>query len=130
MLIATLSIALVAGVRFATLHDISILDAFQAATLDTAQFKATEVPRPTADSEATALAPMVVIVAVSGASLPRGNPMGGVGRARGLLNTSEGKTTLIFLIEYKTINCVVKYFYFQGIHCSLESCQHRCHQGT
>ena len=128
MLRATLSIALVAGVRFATLHDISILDAFQAATLDTAQFKATEVPRPTADSEATA--PMVVIVAVLGASLPRGSRMGDFGRARGLLNTSEGKTTLIFLIEYKTINCVVKYFYFQGIHCSLESCQHRCHQGT
>ena len=128
MLIATLSIALVAGVRFATLHDISILDAFQAATLDTAQFKATEVPRPTADSEATA--PMVVIVVVSGASLPQGSPTGGVGRARGLLNTSEGKTTLIFLIEYRTINCLVRYFYFQGIHCSLESCQHRCHQGT
>ena len=99
MLRANLSIALVAGVRFLTFHDISILDAFQAGTLDTAQFKATEVPRPTADSEATA--PMVVIVAVSGASLPRGNPMGGVGRARGLLNTSEGKTTLILLIENK-----------------------------
>ena len=103
---------------------------FQLVTLDMvpAQFKAIEVPRPTADLEATG--PMAGIMVVLGASLPQGSPMGDVGRARGLLNTSEGKTTLISLIDYKTINCLVKYFYFQGIHCSLQSCQHRCHRGT
>ena len=67
------------------LDDISMFDNFQAATLDMvlAQFKATEVPRPMKALEATA--PMVVL----GASLPQGSPMGAVGRAKGLLNTSE-----------------------------------------
>ena len=85
MLIVILSIALVAGVGFVRLHDISMFDAFQADTLDLvpAQFKATEVPHPTEALEATA--PMAVL----GASLPQGSPMGAVGRAKGLLNTSE-----------------------------------------
>merc|ERR1711934_1045369 len=86
MLIATPSIALVAG----------------AVTLDMvrARSKATEVPRRTTDLEATAPS-VVIILVVLGASLHRGSPMAGVGRARGLLNTSEGKTTLILLIQKK-----------------------------
>ena len=74
MLIATLSIALVARVRFVMVHEISILDVFQAGTLDTAQFKATEVPRPTADSEATA--PLVFIVGGFGGVTASGQSYG------------------------------------------------------
>ena len=58
------------------------------------------MPRPTTDLEATAPT-VVIMLVVLGASLHRGSPMAGVGRARGLLNTPEGKTTLILLIENK-----------------------------
>ena len=85
------------------------------------------MPRPLADLEATA--PMAVIVEVMGASPPRGSPMADAGRARGRLNSFEGTTTLIFFFEYKTTEHPVKYSFFQDIHCCLDSCQHRCHQG-
>ena len=44
---------------------------------------------------------VVIMLVVLGASLHRVSPMAGVGRARGLLNTSEGKKTLILLIQNK-----------------------------
>ena len=66
-----------------------VMNVFQAVILDymePAQFKATEVPRPTTDLEA--MARMAVMVGL-GALLPQVSPMADVGRARELLNNSE-----------------------------------------
>ena len=89
----------------------NLMNVFQAVILDymePAQFKATEVPRPTTDLEA--MARMAVMVGL-GALLPRVSPMADVGRARELLNNSEGKTTLVFLVKYKTtVSCQIFLF--------------------
>ena len=70
------------------------MNVFQAVTL--AQFKATEVPHPWADLEL--MGPMAVIAVVMGASLPRGSPMADAGRARGRLNSFDGKDDFGFLV--------------------------------
>ena len=94
-----------------SLVGLNLMNVFQAVILDymePAQFKATEVPRPTTDLEA--MARMAVMVGL-GASLPRVSPMADAGRARELLNNSEGKTTLVFLVEYKTtVSCQIFLF--------------------
>ena len=94
-----------------SLVGLNLMNVFQAVILDymePAQFKATEVPRPTTDLEA--MAHMAVMVGL-GALLPRVSPMADVGRARELLNNSEGKTTLVFLVKYKTtVSCQIFLF--------------------